>query len=405
MLNLKKFSAKKILIVILLLTAFLRLFRLDFPNKFIFDEVYHAFTAKEFLAGHKEAWEWWTTPPPGVAYEWTHPPLAKEIMAVSMFTFHSGDGWAWRLPGTLLGILSVYLVYLIAINLFKNQNVALISAFVFSIDGLNFVQSRIGMNDIYYVTFTLASLFLLLNKKFAFSAIFFGLALSSKWAAIYFSLLIFITLFLNKDFKKLIYFIIIPPLIYLLSYTPFFIHGHTIDQFIGLQKQMWWYHTNLSATHSYSSPWWSWPINLYPIWYFVDYQKDFMANIFASGNPAVFLPGLIAVILTTFEALKRRSKKLLLIILGFFIFWLPWALSPRIMFLYHYSPSIPFLSLVLGYKLNQILDYKNGRQIVLILMILMMTSFLFIFPFITGIHIPKYLVNLFFLTNITKNPF
>ena len=77
MLKLERLNTKQILIIIILLTAFLRLFRLDFPNKFIFDEVYHAFTAKEFLAGHKEAWEWWTTPPPAVAYEWTNPPLAK----------------------------------------------------------------------------------------------------------------------------------------------------------------------------------------------------------------------------------------------------------------------------------------------------------------------------------------
>src|SRR3989344_4335358 len=99
---LKKISSKYILILILLLAAFLRLYRLDYPNKYVFDEVYHGFTAKEFLVGHKEAWEWWTTPPPGVAYEWTHPPLAKEIMAISMLVLHTQDSWAYRLPGALL---------------------------------------------------------------------------------------------------------------------------------------------------------------------------------------------------------------------------------------------------------------------------------------------------------------
>lgn len=398
-------NPKIFLILILLFTAFLRLYRLDYPNRYVFDEVYHAFTAKEYLLGHKEAWEWWTTPPPGVAYEWTHPPLAKEIMAGSMFLLHNQDARNWRLPGALLGILSVYLVYLLGITLLKNETSALIAGFIFSIDGLNFVQSRTGMNDIYYVTFALVSLLLLLNKRFVISAIFFGLAISSKWAAIYFILMIVFILFKNRQFKKLLLFIIIPPIIYLLSYLPFFISGHSFDQFIQLQKQMWWYHTNLKATHNYSSPWWSWPFNLYPVWYFVDYQKDAVANIFASGNSVVFWVGTVTLILTGWEAVKKRVFNLLIIILGFMIFWMPWALSPRIMFLYHFSPSIPFLSLSLGYQLGIEFENKQRRKYVYILLLTSIIAFTLIFPFLTGLPIPRKFVNLFFLTNLSKNPF
>ena len=50
-------------------------------------------------------------------------------------------------------------------------------------------------------------------------------------------------------------------------------------------------------------------------------------------------------LLTAWETVKLRPKKLGLIVLCFLAFWLPWAFSPRIMFLYHFSPSIPFLSL------------------------------------------------------------
>ncbi len=402
---LKKVNSKHILLMILVLTAFLRLYRLDYPNKYVFDEVYHAFTAKEYLLGHKEAWEWWTKPPPGVAYEWTHPPLAKEIMTASMFIFNSQDGWSWRLPGALLGILSVYLVYLLGKKLLRNETAALITSFVFSIDGLNFVQSRVGMNDIYLVTFMLISLLLLLNNKFFYSAIFLGMALSSKWAAIYSYPLLLFLLLKRKEFFPIIYFILIPPLIYLISYVPFFLSGHSPNQFIELQKQMWWYHTNLKATHGYSSSWWSWPLNLYPVWYFVDYQKNTISNIFASGNPAVFWIGSASVILTAFEILKKRSFNLSLIILGFLVFWLPWSLSPRIMFLYHFSLSVPFLSLSLGYQLNSALINQKNRTLVFILLSLMGLSFLIIYPFLTGIHIPKELVRLFFLTNITKDPF
>lgn len=399
-----KLKPSTILIVIILIAAFLRLYRLDYPNKYVFDEVYHGFTAKEYLAWHKEAWEWWTKPPPGVAYEWTHPPLAKEIMAISMFIFRTQDAWVYRLPGAMFGVLSVYLVYLLGVKLL-NRSAALIAAFVFSLDGLNFVQSRTGMNDIYYITFFLAALLLLLNRKYLFSVLLLGLALSSKWAAIY-GYLIFIPLLIkDKQYRQILFLLIIPPIIYFITYLPFFLTGHSIDQFKQLQQQMWWYHTNLKATHTYSSPWWSWPLNLYPVWYFVDYQKDKMANIFASGNPVVFWAGSIAVILTVLEIFKKRSINLIIILLGFLAFWLPWALSPRIMFLYHFSPSIPFLSLALGYQLEKILPDQKGKKLVLLLLALIATSFALIFPFLIGIPLSRDSIDLFFLTNLSKNPF
>jgi len=398
-------NPKYILVLILIATALLRLYRLNYPNKFIFDEVYHAFTAKEYLLGHKEAWEWWTSPPAGMAYEWTHPPLAKEIMAASMFLTRSTDGWAWRLPGVLLGVLSVYLVYLLGIKLLKKETASLFAAFVFSIDGLNFVQSRVGMNDIYFVTFMLISFFFFLDKKYLFASLALGLCLSSKWTGIYTYLLIIPLLLKDHKWKQLGYFIILPPIVYLLTYIPFFLLGHKLDQFIGLQQQMWWYHTNLKATHGYSSPWWSWPLNLYPVWYFVDYQKNTIANIFSSGNPAVFWVGTATVVLTAIEAIKKKSFSLLIIILGFLVFWLPWGLSPRIMFLYHFSPSVPFISLALGYQLNAGLADPKTRQLVIILLGLMVLSFILIYPFLIGIPIPKGFIKLFFLTNLSKNPF
>ena len=403
--RIKNLSSKHILILILLASLFLRLFRLDYPKTYVFDEVYHGFTAKEYLKGNREAWEWWTNPPEGVAFEWTHPPLAKEIMTVSMFILKTQDSWAYRLPGVLLGALSIYLVYLLALKLLKNRNMALISAFAFSIDGLNFVQSRIAMNDIYYLSFVLLSLLLFLNKKFILSAIFLGLAISSKWAAIYIYLMFIPLLLLQRKVLHVLYLIAIPIIIYLISYIPFFLQGHSVNQFMELQAQMWWYHTNLKAAHDYASAFWSWPLNLYPVWYFIDYFENSTANIFASGNPALFWVGTVSVILTVYEAIKKKSLALLTIIAGFLIFWLPWAISPRIMFLYHFSPSVPFMCLCLGYQLGQDFADEKRKKLILFLLSIMGLSFILVFPFLTAIPLPKNIVNLFFSINLAKNPF
>lgn len=407
MLNIIKLlkKPKVVLILILLLTALLRLYRLDYPNKYIFDEVYHAYTAKQYLIGNKDAWSpWGKATEEGTAFEWLHPPISKEIMTASMFVLKTTDAWAWRLPGAILGILSVYLVYKLASVLLKNEQAALISALIFSIDGLNFVQSRIGMNDIYLVTFILISVIFFVRKNYLLSAVFTGIAISTKWPGIFLMLIYFPILLYQRQFKNLIFFVLIIPAIYLLSYIPYFLIGYTLNDFIELHKQIWWYQTHLKATHDYASPWWSWPLNLYPVWYFVDYLEGSVANIFTSGNPAVLMIGIGSLLFTLIEGLRKKSLKLLLIVGLFLVFWLPWAISPRIMFLYHFSPSVPFLCIAIGYQFNDLIN-KGRKKAVILFMALMLLVFILLFPFLTGIPLPKNLIYLFFTTNLAKNPF
>lgn len=389
----------------ILIFAFLtRINQLWFPQTYVFDEVYHAFTAIEYTKGSLAAWDPWTTPPSGVAYEWTHPPLAKEIMALSMLLLNSTDSFAWRLPGIILSLISIVLVYKLGHKLFSNQLIGVLAAAVFTLDGLTFVQSRTGMNDIYVLTFLLSSLLAFLYNRFFLSSLLLGLALASKWSAIYIFPLFLIALIWQKKIPQFIFFIIIPPIIYIASYLPYFQLGYTVEQFIELQKQMWWYHTNLKATHDYTSPWWSWPLNLYPVWYYIDYKDDKIANIFASGNIVINIIGISALILTAIDFLKKRTLNLAIILIGYFGFLLPWALSPRIMFLYHYVPSIPFMVIAIAYQMH-LLWTPDKKPLVITALIFMLLWFLILYPFLIGIHLPKEFLQLFFYTNITKNPF
>lgn len=410
-------STRNLLILLIMVSAFLRFFRLDYPNAYVFDEVYHAYTAKEYLKANKDAWSPWGKSPPGVAFEWLHPPIAKELMTASMFVFKNTDAWAWRIPGALLGTLSVFLVFKLGQLLFKNNVTALISAFVFSVDGLVFVQSRTGMNDAYLVAFILVSVIFFVQKRYLLSALFMGIACATKWPGVFLYAAYLPLLLYQKNYHKLPYFIFIPPIIYLLSYLPYFLSGYQISDFIELHKQIWWYQTNLKATHDYASPWWSWPLNLYPVWYFVDYHKDgLVSNIFASGNPVVFWMGSGAILVSVWDGIKafvnrqaEKSKELFIslciTILGFLCFWLPWSISPRIMFLYHFSPSVPFLSLALGYQLSSLFDDQKSKWILFSILGLIALTFILLYPMLTGIPLSRSLMLLFFKTNLTKNPF
>jgi len=62
--------------------------------------------------------------------------------------------------------------------------------------------------------------------------------------------------------------------------------------------------------------------------------------------------GIPAVLYTLYSSLTTRNWRLWVIIAGFLAFWLPWARAPRIMFLYHYLPSVPFMCIALAYSLS-----------------------------------------------------
>lgn len=401
--------------------AFLaRFIRLGYPHNFIFDEVYHAFTAQEMLKGNPAAWEWWNTPPPGVAYEWTHPPLAKEFMEIGMLIF-GNNAFGWRFFSAIFGFGIIVLIYFIARKLFNNRLIGLLAAFTASLDGLLLTMSRIAMNDSYFVFFSLLALVCLLYNKKLFMSVALGLALASKWtgffgiaiAGILLLTMLLIQLKNNVITKKRfavelilspLYLIIIPLAIYIGSYTPFFLGHHSPPDehktnwqtFIGLQQQMWWYHTGLKATHDYQSKPWQWVFDLRPVWFYVDYKETTIANIYNLGNPLYMWFGAVSILFVVWDFILKRSMSLATIIVGYFGFFLPWVDSPRIMFFYHYTPAVPFLALAIGYVLHEFLQDKFGRNFVAVFCILLFGLFLYFYPLWTAIHVPKEFYNTYF---------
>jgi dolichyl-phosphate-mannose--protein O-mannosyl transferase len=383
---------KKLLMVIIIFAFTARVFWLWEPSTHYFDEVYHAFTAQVMLKGDPKAWEWWNPNPEGFAYEWTHPPLAKEAMVIGM-TIFGDNAYGYRILQAIFGTFSVLLIYLISKKLFNSRDVGLIAAFVFALDGLTLTMSRIGMNDTYLITFMLLCFYLFLKDKYLFASIALGLALASKWSIIWFLPVLVVEHFaLNKKLTiKYLWFLVIPPLVYLASYIPFFTSGHTVENFIELQKQMWWYHTRLVAQHSYSSSWLSWPFNLRPVWAYVDRSMPgYVANIYLMGNPLVFWGGVVGFVVGVVYAALERNKTLGLVIFAYLAMFVTWAASPRIMFFYHYLPAFAFLTIILGYVL------KRNPRVVKPFFVIAIILFIYFYPHWSGIQVPIWLDNTYY---------
>ena len=183
-----------------------------------------------------------------------------------------------------------------------------------------------------------------------------------------------------------LWFLLLPFTIYLLTYLQMFLTGHGLSVWWEMQKQMWWYHTGLRATHPYTSQWWSWPLLIRPIYlYTSDEVLGTVSRIYAFGNPFVFWFGFFSIIMSFIFSFVERNKKLGFIVFCYLIFFVPWALSPRIMFLYHYLPSIPFLAIATGYILR-----RNPKLIFAYLLICLLV-FIYFYPHWAGLSVPLWL--------------
>ncbi len=390
-------KTKWLLGLILGFSLITRVVWLGIPKNEYFDEVYHAFTARRILHNDPKAWEWWNTPPEGFAYEWTHPPLAKLGMVLGMKIFGE-NSFGWRFPQAVLGTGTVFLIYLLAKKIFKDELTGIISSAIFALDGLPLVMSRIGMNETYLLFFVLLTVYFFLKEKNFLSAVSFGLALASKWSAIW-TIPIFFLICLRRKRKfnlSILWFLLLPFTIYLLTYLPMFLSGHGLDIFWGMQKQMWWYHTGLRATHAYSSSWWSWPLLFRPVWLFTEGVGNSVRNIYAMGNPVVFWFGLASVVPCFIYSYLEKNKNLAFVIFAYLIFFVPWAVSPRILFFYHYLPSIPFLAIATGFVL------RRFPKLVTIYLLLATVLFIYFYPHWTGISVPLWLDNSYYWLSTWK---
>ena len=169
------------------------------------------------------------------------------------------------------------------------------------------VQSRIAMNDIFVLFFTLMAIFIyviyLANKKslmLLVSGALFGLALASKWSALWILLFLLIKeLLMLKSIKKIPFLLfsllLTPAFVYLLVYLPMFWQGQNLSDFLVLQKTILLSQLTNPSAHLYSSNPLIWVLNLRPVWYFtVPVSVTWSANIYALDNPLLGLYMILA---------------------------------------------------------------------------------------------------------------
>ena len=131
--------------------------------------------------------------------------------------------------------------------------------------------------------------------------------------------------------------------------------GHTGQTLLDLTAQMYAYHNNLASAHPASSPWWAWPENLKPVWFYQDsLAAGTSAAIYDAGSLVIWWIGIPAIAFVSWMAFRRRSLALALIAVGFAAQWIPWARIDRAAFQYHYYTALPFVVMALAYFMAEL---------------------------------------------------
>ncbi len=138
--------------------------------------------------------------------------------------------------------------------------------------------------------------------------------------------------------------------------------GHTGQTLQDLTGEMYRYHNDLSTPHPASSPWWAWPLNFKPVWFYQgSFANDTGGAIYDAGTLAIWWLSIPAMAFATYQAFKRRSLPLALILIGFLAQWISWARIDRAAFEYHYYTSLPFLIIALAYFVAEIWHGASRR--------------------------------------------
>jgi len=133
------------------LGSFLLLFyRYWLPQQKIFDEIYFARAAEEYLQRR-------------YIYENTHPPVTKLLITLSTVLFGGLPGgdtsYGWRFLDVIAGAIAVSLLFVLAKRITRSTLFAAYAAGLFAFDGMHFVQSRIATPESFVVVFSLATLY------------------------------------------------------------------------------------------------------------------------------------------------------------------------------------------------------------------------------------------------------
>ena len=404
-------------VLIALASFLLRLSNIGSIKSMIFDEIYYVDGARDLLKYGVEV--------SGKNPEFVvHPPVGKWLIA-SGIKFFGDNPLGWRFATALFGSLAILVIALIAHRLFYSPILTALAAGLMAVDGLALVHSRTALLDNFLAFFILTATYFFISRKYWWSGLFLGLALATKWSALYFiaafGLIALYRAFAHHTGRDLIRptlsriaaFGVLPLAVYITSWWGWFASSrgwdrfhssNPISSFIFYHHEMLNFHTNLSEKHPYQANPWSWLIMGRPTSFYYETPKSCgtascSQEVLALGTPFLWWAGTIAVaVVIGFwirSLLTRRFDPAVTIITaGMAAGYLPWFFfQQRTVFSFYAIIFEPFIILAIVYCAKLFLSaqrrkseraYLFGEFALLTLFILITINFIYFLPLYLG---------------------
>lgn len=197
----------------------------------------------------------------------------------------------------------------------------------------------------------------------------------------------------NKELWKLfaccfVFFIVVPMIIYVLGYILFpnvYGYENSISGLIEQTKNMYNYHAGLTEGHDFASKWYTWPLMIKPVWYYVGYYGGTIkATIVGIGNPAIWWFGVVAAIFALISSIFKRKKETLFALVFIACCFVPYIFIDRAMFMYHYFPTLPFIMLAIVALVKWITEKLQNNSFYVFYVALVILLFFVFYPVTSG---------------------
>jgi dolichyl-phosphate-mannose-protein mannosyltransferase len=339
----------------------LALIRIEIPTDRYFDEQFYIPAAARLLLGFD-------------LVNREHPMLAKELMALSLAIF-GNQPFGWRIGSVVAGSLGLFAAMRAMWWYSANRQTTLIFGVLLATHGLLLSLARMAMLDAYMFAFAAWAVMLFAQRSFAASGAVFGLALACKWSVLpVIGIFGLIALLNDRSWRPILWFAMLPLLVYFLTFLPGFFVEHdplTLVGLLPLQWEMAQYLAKPMRFHPYGSAWWHWVLNLRPMWLFHNEIDGAYRLAIMGGNPLSNL----AIVPAVAYGLWRRARLPALAYLVCLGFWM--ASGKPVQYYYHYLLASTF-------GLAAVALVIVGRRWALPFVVVVCGLFVWLYPAMTG---------------------
>src|SRR5512133_2967561 len=313
---------------------------------------------------------------------WNHPNLRNLLVYASMQLF-GGGVFGLKLWSLTFGGLSVLLTGLVARELTGDDRIGILAALLLAVDSLHIDFSRQAVQEVHMTFFALAGIYccLLFRRRenvryLVLAGLSFGLGIASKWYVVFpLAATGLFLLFERQNLNERLSgerlsrgillaaaLLILPLTVYILTFTPWFLRGYGVAEWLTLQKAMY-----IETKHHLGYNPYGYEVDYKPLLWFV---KPVAFGVFAMGtagpvvllgitNPLSWLLTLPAMIWTLRTWMAKRASLMAYLIALFAFAYVPLAVSQRPIWAHTAFSVIPFAFIAVAGFMMSVLD-KGG---------------------------------------------